>query len=110
MLVSAAMEPYRKSYGKARSSAAVAAGSRSAARSTASPRKTCVPGVYAQSVVGQSATATPAATSSRAKRIADEARGNALETDAAALLADRAPQLAYLIGHRVVDRPARVGD
>src|SRR5690242_12617825 len=55
MLVSAAIEPYRKSYGYASSSSAMWPGSMASERSTASPRNTCVPGVHACAVPGRRA-------------------------------------------------------
>src|SRR5687767_5510824 len=61
MLVSAAIEPYRKSYGKAWSSDATAGGSEGSDRSTASPSMMCVPGVHAHASAGSSATSSSAA-------------------------------------------------
>src|SRR3954471_21372449 len=73
MLVSAAIEPYRKSYGNARSNSAIATGSRSSDRITASPRKTCVPGVHAYAADGSSTSAAPASSTMTATA---RARGN----------------------------------
>src|SRR3954469_21894400 len=61
MLVSAAIDPYRKSYGNARSRSPMLGGSSVIERMTASPRKTCVPGVHAQACEGSSAIASTAA-------------------------------------------------
>src|SRR3954466_7143630 len=67
MLVSAAIEPYTKSYGKARSNSAIATGSRSSDRITASPRKTCVPGVHAYAADGSNTSAAPASSTMTAR-------------------------------------------
>src|SRR5678809_374931 len=66
MLVSAAIEPYRKSYGNSLSSAATAGGSKLMDRMTASPRKTCVPGVHACATAGATISASTANTAPRA--------------------------------------------
>src|SRR4051812_6012995 len=73
MLVSAAIEPYRKSYGNARSNSAIATGSRSSDRITASPRKTCVPGVHAYAADGSSTSAAAASSTMTAR---SRGRGN----------------------------------
>src|SRR5689334_15255254 len=52
MLVSAAIEPYKKSYGNSLNSAATLGGSSCSERITASPRNTCVPGVQACATAG----------------------------------------------------------
>src|SRR5579862_8555642 len=66
MLVSAAIDPYRKSYGNARSRSAMAAGNRPTDRMTASPRNTWVPGVHAYAAAGVRATTTTAMTTTSA--------------------------------------------
>ena len=68
MLVSAAIDPYRKSNGNSRSSAATAGGRTASDRMTASPRKTCVPGVHACAAPGVSAMAITTTSSHPATR------------------------------------------
>src|ERR1035437_8763 len=68
MLVSAAMDPYRKSCGCARRTAATAGGRSAALRSTASPSRMWVPGVHAHATVGMSATNASAPSASRQRR------------------------------------------
>src|ERR1700722_414328 len=65
MLVSAAIDPYRKSYGNARNNSATATGSALADCMTASPRNTCVPGVHAKAADGVRAIAITATTMTR---------------------------------------------
>lgn len=62
ILVSAAIDPYRKSDGNAASSSASCGGSSVRFRRTASPRKTCVPGVHAHKVFGVTRNARHATT------------------------------------------------
>src|SRR3954464_4360897 len=61
MLVSAAIDPYRKSYGNAASSSAMLDGRSGSERITASPRKMCVPGVQAWATAGVSTNANSTA-------------------------------------------------
>src|SRR5215212_8754036 len=61
MLVSAAIEPYRKFAGNAASSSAMFPGRSARFRSTASPRNTWVPGVHAHSGAGISTIASTSA-------------------------------------------------
>jgi hypothetical protein len=67
MLVSAAIDPYKKSYGNARKRSAIVAGSRLTDRMTASPKNTWVPGVHAYAVAGVRATTTTARTTITAR-------------------------------------------
>src|SRR5215207_9241093 len=108
MLVSAAIDPYKKSYGNAASRSATAAGNSGNERSTASPRKTCVPGVHANAGDGNSAMATMAtrAATTRVIAVARTPRGPdvTLYAEAFALTTDRFAEIAELRFHDVGDR------
>src|SRR5450759_4894446 len=110
MLVSAAIEPYRKSYGNADSSSAMLEGRSASERMTASPRKMCVPGVQACAMAGVS---TSASSTASAIRPAETARGEArtipsdLDPDALTLPPDCFSEIVQLVLHDVVDRVAR---
>src|SRR5213082_1298379 len=109
MLVSAAIEPYRKSYGKADSSSAMLEGRSASERMTASPRKICVPGVHACATAGARTSASRIAS---ATRPAETARGDArtmsggLDPDSLALTADRFAEIVQLVFDDVIDRVA----
>src|SRR5450759_5730888 len=109
MLVSAAIEPYRKSYGNADSSSAMLEGRSASERMTASPRKMCVPGVHACATAGVSTSASSTATATRA---AETARGDArtipsdLDPDALTLPPDCFSEIVQLVLDDVVDRVA----
>src|SRR5688572_3859406 len=112
MLVSAAIEPYRKSYGNAWRTSATAPGSCGSDRSTASPRYTCVPGVQAYAVSGSRTTSSRAATTRPARRIA----GRPIQPDrrsdaqAPALAANRFAKVAKLVLNESIDAVARLAD
>src|SRR5712671_1812325 len=101
MLVSAAIEPYRKPLGKARSRSATIAGSWSSARSTASPRYTWVPGVHACAMPGSSAIIT----SARAARPPSRASNLSVPSDAQPLPlpAERTTEVSQLRTDEAVD-------
>src|SRR5688572_6247646 len=69
MLVSAAMDPYRKFAGNAASNSAMLPGTRLRLRNTASPRNTCVPGVHAHSGAGVSTIASTSTIAHRRARL-----------------------------------------
>src|SRR5512138_635659 len=110
MLVSAAIEPYKKSNGNSLSSAAIAGGNAASDRMTASPRNTCVPGVQA--------CATPGATMSVARAMSAQRRSGRLgdrrlvvsDPKPLSLPFDGAPQILQLGLHRIVDCLARMAD
>src|ERR1700682_2457192 len=110
MLVSAAIDPYRKSYGKAASSSEMLDGSSGSERITASPRKMWVPGVHACATAGVSISASRTAS---ARQPPDTARGverriwPALDPDALTLPANGFPKISQLVLHDVVDCVAR---
>src|SRR5512143_4337371 len=118
MLVSAAIDPYKKSYGNSRSSSATAAGSNTSERMTASPRKTCVPGVQACARLGVIATAMIATMrhwTTRPKagvpRLASDAKALPLPPNRSAQIlelrlhhvVDRLASAAHVVGHAIVD-------
>src|SRR6478672_554548 len=110
MLVSAAMEPYRKSYGNAERSSATLEGSSESDRITASPRKMCVPGVQAWATDGVSMSSSRTADSTLAAETArDEARDipRALNADALTLPAYCFAEIVELVLHHIVDGFAR---
>lgn len=87
------------------------AGSRGSDRSTASPRKTCVPGVHANAGVGNNATTTRAiamapATGNAALRQPDGPRVT-LYAEPLALASDGFAQISKLRLHHVGHRLAR---
>src|ERR1700694_2533028 len=110
MLVSAAIEPYRKSYGNAASSSEMLDGRSGSERITASPRKMCVPGVHACATAGVSISASRTASASQP---ADTTRGvkrriaPALDPDALTLPANGLSKISQLVLHDIVDRVAR---
>src|SRR6266480_4872507 len=107
MLVSAAIEPYRKSYGYAESSSATLEGSSASDRMIASPRKMCVPGVQAWATAGVNTSASNTASATRpAENARDEARGipRALDPDALTLPPHCFAEVVQLVFHGVVDR------
>src|SRR5690349_9693154 len=109
MLVSAAIDPYRKSYGNSLSRAAMLGGRNWSERITASPRKTCVPGVQAWATAG--ATTTKAAASqthvgTRRARRDGRARGT-LHPKTLPLSPNRPAQVFQLRLNGIVDRLAR---
>src|SRR4051812_31164099 len=111
MLVSAAIEPYRKSYGNARSSSATTPGSIGSDRRTASPRYTCVPGVHAYAARGSRTRSRSTVTARPARRsAADRPRHGIARLDAqpAALPANRLAQVAKLVLYEAVDPIARL--
>src|SRR5215467_12079145 len=113
MLVSAAIEPYRKSYGNSLNRAATLGGSSCSERMTASPRKTCVPGVQACATPGATTTKTIANQTQVGTRNGwpDRRAGPGMsDPKAFALPANRAAQIFELGFDRVVDRFARAAD
>src|SRR5688572_9769883 len=117
MLVSAAMDPYRKSYGNAARSSATLCGSNASERSTASPRNTWVPGVHANAGDGNTAIATTAIAAAITRGIAavrtPVGPRVTLYAEPFALTTNGLPQIAQLrlddVGHcfpRRVDRVA----
>src|SRR5262249_47555715 len=119
MLVSAAIDPYRKSCGNSRNSAAMPAGSSASECITASPRNTCVPGVHACATPGVSATATRATSTNAVafhthRRRDGRAAIRCLDPKTLSLAAYRALEIVQLGLDDVVDRVARpaeiVGD
>src|SRR6476646_7565050 len=109
MLVSAAIDPYKKSYGNSLSSAATVGGSSWSERMTASPRKTCVPGVQACATAGAITTSTTASQRHGGTRAARPRRAGRRTSDpkAFALSPNRAAQILELGLHRVIDGLAR---
>src|SRR6185369_12551103 len=104
MLVSAAIDPYRKSYGKARSRSPMAAGSWASERRTASPRYTWVPGVQAYAAFGSNATSRTAAPRRPAARSAARPmRRRVLDPEPAPLAAERLTEVAKLVLDEAVD-------
>src|SRR5689334_3642825 len=114
MLVSAAIDPYKKSYGNSLSSSATATGRTDSERITASPRNTCVPGVHACAIAGVMASTNTASAVTRRTVRAPCARGGRLDAKTLALAPNGTPQILELRLDRVVDRILRatevVGD
>src|SRR5690348_11426712 len=108
MLVSAAIEPYRKSYGNSLNSAATLGGRNWSERITASPRNTWVPGVHAWAAAGATARSTSASHSDRGteNRQRRRAAPRTLDPKALAPAADRPSQILELRRHGLVDRVA----
>src|SRR5665647_104930 len=112
MLVSAAMLPERKSYGKAEISSDTELGRSDSDRMIASPRKMCVPGVHAYAAAGVTAiamTATPTTHSMKTAGCLTDSRPN-LDTDPLPLTANGLPEIVHLRAHDVVDRLTRAID
>src|SRR6476646_5713594 len=109
MLVSAAIDPYKKSYGNSLSSAATVGGSSWSERMTASPRKTCVPGVQACATAGAITTSTTASQRQVGTRAAPPRRAGRRTSDpkALALSPNRAAQVLELRLDGFVDGVAR---
>ena len=111
MLVSAAIEPYRKSCGNAARRAAIAGGRLASERSTASPRNMCVPGAHAYASDGNSAMARNATAHHTAIRRNRDAEGCAmavpLDPHALSLAPDGLPKVRQFVSHRIVDGFAR---
>src|SRR4051812_14902924 len=106
MLVSAAMEPYKKSYGNSVNNAATAGGSTASDRMTASPRNTCVPGVHACATAG-ARTSTSIATPAHAPtRRALHVVRLALDAKTLALPPNGTAKVLELRLDRVIDRRA----
>src|SRR3954470_24264678 len=94
MLVSAAIEPYKKSNGNSRNSSATATGRTASERITASPRKTCVAGVHAWARDGETAIMrTINAAKRRTFRDACAGTGTLLDAKALPLSTNRAPKI-----------------
>src|SRR5262245_59297483 len=100
MLVSAAIDPYKKSYGNSRSSSATDGVSTASERMAASPRNTCVPGVHACATAGVS---TRIASATRTSGAARAARRRCLDAKTLALAPHGATQVAELVCHGVID-------
>src|ERR1041385_4258000 len=113
MLVSAAIDPYRKSYGNSLNSAAMPGGRNCSDRMTASPRKTCVPGVHACATAGATTTRTAASQrllGTRRARRPRRARRAMLHSKPLALSPDGTAEVLELRLDGVVDRLARGAD
>ena len=110
MLVSAAMEPYKKSNGNSLSSAAIAGGSAASERITASPRKTCVPGVQAYATPGATMSVATAMSAQRRSRRLAGRRLVVSDPKPLSLPFDGAPQILQLGVHRIVDCLSRATD
>src|SRR6185436_1023464 len=106
MLVSAAIDPYRKSYGNSRNNSATTTGTSASERMTASPRKTCVPGVQACATAGATAMARTTNTAQRRTLREPRAFGTALNTETLALAPHGAPEILELRLDDIVDRLA----
>src|SRR5688500_12215062 len=110
MLVSAAIDPYRNSCGKARRSSPMLPGSIVAARKTASPRKTCVPGVHAHAVSGtrSSNPSLPATTNHGRRTLTNHVRRTGRsDPKLLALTTNRLPKTVELGVHELIDHLAR---
>src|SRR5690349_4560194 len=104
MLVSAAIEPYKKSNGNSRNSSATASGRTASDRITASPRKTWVPGVQAWARAGETAIIETINAAKRRTSRDDRARaGRLLDAKALPLPPNRASKVLQLGLHGVVD-------
>src|SRR5215831_4402628 len=115
MLVSAAIEPYKKSYGNSLNNAATLGGSSCRERITASPRNTCVPGVQACATAGASTTNTTAnqrQVGTRTGRPPPGRRAGRRRSDPKtfALPPNRPAQVLELGFDGLVDRLARAAD
>src|SRR3954470_2439183 len=102
MLVSAAIDPYKKSYGNSVSRAAIVGGRTASERMTASPRKTCVPGVHACATAGATIRTRTATRAPAPMRRALHAR-LASDTKTLALPPNRSAEVLELRLDHVVD-------
>src|SRR5512140_2944580 len=112
ILVSAAMLPYRKSYGKAEMSSDTELGRSESERMIASPRKMCVPGVHAYAAAGVTAiamTAMPTTHSMKTAGCLTDSRFK-LDTDPLPLTANGFAEIIHLRTYDVIDRFARAVD
>src|SRR4051812_40043037 len=110
MLVSAAIDPYKKSYGNPRKSSATATGSTASERITASPRNTCVPGVHACATVGETMSTTAASAAMR-RTFRHSLFGFVLDPKSFPLTTNRTPKILELGFDCLVDgftRPTKV--